>query len=1172
MDPSKTLTETLHGLLACLVHDTEAASTNGGAKAATTLPSPGKKGSVPPSPMGKPSKPPRTSRGKRTKEEADIPSGDGHDGAASLTSPPTLLSIIEGLSPYCPSHPDVPINAARYAALWHLLVPEGIYPLLTIDAPATQPLRDDAAFIVAEEAWSVMRAWEIQASTLSISTAQKLLDTAKVTMMDAVTLISRCTKAVREYVTARTKAMTTAPRALQLCRRLHLNEIESAALVHVLILHCGTYAPMAQGLSLSPNAVARAVRMSSDELVEFVKEHRAHIKQGVLTFCETRLKVSLNEMRFKMSLEVVSALCGASLTEEQLIKLERTALCDVVRESLEASPPPGRLPPRSEAGRNAAVAGASAGATTDGDGSGTRRSLDDIRPGQLSTEALLEMTAHMLGDADDSSSSSGDDDGAGGAERKPKFRPPPQSPGANAMAIDKMSLPYTTDLEYMDEQFKALATVIKLRNAEADVKDEEDDYYNPKNKAEASLRELRGRERVQQAIITSRMETTRKLAWRPKAEALAERLGLTDTERRILLMLVGNVVSHDILIAVNGRYVMRGDGQREFTVGYLLFVLLSTLDERVASRRCFYQTSPLVKHGLVTVSSPATGRNVFNTDLADYLVDVDRRIVDHLMGLDTEPSEMVQGSKVYAPHVPLSHVVLPSETTTAVLSTISHYALFASCKKKCGFNELAGENSIAGGLVLLFYGPSGTGKTMLANAIAHHLKKKVLLVNAQHFKQLSGAQGSDVMRFIFREARLSDAVVFFDECETIFETREANPLLTSILPEFERYDGVVILATNRASQIDEAMNRRISMMVEFTLPDHEMRERIWRAHVPTQLKIADDVNIETVALDYELSGGLIKNAMLAALSSAVARENTDVPTLTMQDLVSGAKTQMRGLFQAADSAAVKNHTAYVTPRRRLEDMVLGEDIRKQLEQIVKLTKSRHTLYAQWGFDQRESESQNAVVLVHGPSGTGKSLCAEAIAFECGLTLRVANTAALAQARDPSAEIQKVFEEARTMGAAVVFDSSQCLFELNDSAAQLAQQIQFYANTCTKPVIVLAQTDRSSGAAGADPRACKMRFTDEIAFALPAKTLRRRLWEAFLPAKVPRAPSGIDFDVLSQAAGVSARQIKTVCFAACAKVALRCTGERFVSTDDLLTELRWQQEIDRRRSAPTSMFV
>ena len=399
-------------------------------------------------------------------------------------------------------------------------------------------------------------------------------------------------------------------------------------------------------------------------------------------------------------------------------------------------------------------------------------------------------------------------------------------------------------------------------------------------------------------------------------------------------------------------------------------------------RKCFYRSAPLMERGLIATTIPGDERTCFNTDLTDFWVDIDRKMVDHIIGLDTQTRELVEGSSLYTPTVPMGNVVLPTETMQTVTDTIRNYEMFTNFRRKSRFGEGLGEGG-AGGLVLLFYGPSGTGKTMLANGVACELHKKVLLVSLVQYK--GNERATEILRFIFREAKLNDAIVFFDECESVFEDRESNPFVTAVLGEFERYDGLIILATNRAQILDDAMNRRISLVVEFRLPDHNMRRSIWQKHLPPNVKLDKDVAIETLALEFELSGGLIKNAVLAAMNTAVAREGTDAPTLRMADLVKGSKAQLRGFFQAAESVTSES---YMMPRRSLADFVADPSTIGILNMIVRTTKSRGTLFSEWGFEEADMHDQGVTYLFTGLPGTGKSLAAEAIAYECGCNVRI----------------------------------------------------------------------------------------------------------------------------------------------------------------------------------------
>ncbi len=330
------------------------------------------------------------------------------------------------------------------------------------------------------------------------------------------------------------------------------------------------------------------------------------------------------------------------------------------------------------------------------------------------------------------------------------------------------------------------------------------------------------------------MKSTRKEGgWLPRLEVLAAERGLDEFDKLILLTLIGNSISIEVRKAMDSR------SSQQLEVEDLLLLFCTDLEERLARRSHFYKNGALVREGIIRVEH----HNSFGRDISTADVTLDRRMFEYLVGLDTEPSELIEGSRLYTPAVDLGQVVLPDEKKRRILEMSAGFHAFRLKRAELGLENML---AYGRGLAILFFGPSGTGKTMMANALAHHLGKKILLIN---FPSLGTYEAGDIARIVFREARISNAVVFFDECEAIFESREqGNSSIVTLLTEMERHDGLVILATNRPFDLDEAMHRRITLAVEFTEPDPYLREQIWRLHLPAPAGIDPDIDLRESSL------------------------------------------------------------------------------------------------------------------------------------------------------------------------------------------------------------------------------------------------------------------------------------------------------------------------------------
>jgi ATP-dependent 26S proteasome regulatory subunit len=183
------------------------------------------------------------------------------------------------------------------------------------------------------------------------------------------------------------------------------------------------------------------------------------------------------------------------------------------------------------------------------------------------------------------------------------------------------------------------------------------------------------------------------------------------------------------------------------------------------------------------------------------------------------------------------------------------------------------------GLSILLFGAPGTGKSMCAQVIAHELNLELYRVDLSKVIDKYVGETEKSISMIFREAKKCNVVLFFDECDTLFDKRSDdggsnqasnNNKTALLLQEVEAYDGVSVLATNYKHNIDPAFFRRMKYIVEFQFPDPDTREILWKTTIPKDTPLGDDVDIRFLAERFEFVGGNIKNCILNAAFLAAA--------------------------------------------------------------------------------------------------------------------------------------------------------------------------------------------------------------------------------------------------------------------------------------------------------------
>jgi len=201
----------------------------------------------------------------------------------------------------------------------------------------------------------------------------------------------------------------------------------------------------------------------------------------------------------------------------------------------------------------------------------------------------------------------------------------------------------------------------------------------------------------------------------------------------------------------------------------------------------------------------------------------------------------------------------------------------------------------------LFSGPPGTGKTMVATLIAKKLGLELFRVDLSRVVSKWVGETEKNLGRAFDEAKRSQAILLFDEADSLFAKRTevksandryANLEVNYLLQRLEAYDGVVLLTTNAQSTIDDAFKRRLRFRVEFPMPDAEERARLWRSMLPSGAPVDIDINFDQLARRFEMAGGYIKNAVIRAayLAAATPRKRitqaiiTRAATLEWEDM------------------------------------------------------------------------------------------------------------------------------------------------------------------------------------------------------------------------------------------------------------------------------------------------
>jgi len=304
-------------------------------------------------------------------------------------------------------------------------------------------------------------------------------------------------------------------------------------------------------------------------------------------------------------------------------------------------------------------------------------------------------------------------------------------------------------------------------------------------------------------------------------------------------------------------------------------LLCEDVEQKIEARRYFISSATLFARGMLSIGfgrSPMSESEFMRMDLG-----VPRRIASLILGeYDVDDQLLAFTSHKITPKVTLEDVVLDGVTRERVVAFVQAARRRSTVFGSWGFGKKA---TYGKGLSALFSGPSGTGKTLTAEAVAGELGQVLYPVRMDTVVSKYVGETEKNLAKIFEAARESDAVILFDEADAVFGKRldegghhahYINQQINVLLSQLERFDGLVLLATNRAESFDEAFERRIRFHIRFNMPDVRARAAIWRRLLPAEAPVDEDVDFDALAKAFEFTGGTIKSVLLRAAFDAAA--------------------------------------------------------------------------------------------------------------------------------------------------------------------------------------------------------------------------------------------------------------------------------------------------------------